>query len=41
MLKYYTLMKTKNKMKDYEVESKEWWEVVKKYFTKELEINLV
>ncbi len=40
MLKYYTLMKTKNKMKDYEVESKEWWEVVKKYFTKELEINL-
>jgi antitoxin component HigA of HigAB toxin-antitoxin module len=30
----------KNKMKDCEVKSKEWWEVVKKYFTKELEKNL-
>ncbi len=41
MLQYYILMKTKNKMKDYEVESEEWWEVVKEYFTKELEKNLV
>jgi hypothetical protein len=30
-------MKTKNKMKDFEAKSKEWWEVVKEYFTKELE----
>jgi hypothetical protein len=34
-------MKTKNKMKDSEVECEEWWEVVKEYFTKELENNLV
>ncbi len=40
MLQYYTLMKTKNKMKDSEVESNEWWEVVEEYFTKELEKNL-
>jgi hypothetical protein len=33
-------MRTKNKM-DSEVESKEWWEVAKEYFTKELEKNLV
>ncbi len=33
-------MRTKNKMKDYEVESKEWWQVVEEYFTKELENNL-
>jgi hypothetical protein len=33
-------MKIKNKMKDSEAESKEWWEVVKEYFTKELEKNL-
>jgi hypothetical protein len=33
-------MRIKNKMKDFEVESKEWWEVVKEYFTKELEKNL-
>jgi hypothetical protein len=33
-------MRTKNKMKDFEVESKEWWEVKKEYFTKELEKNL-
>ncbi len=31
----------KNKMKDSEVESEEWWEVVEEYFTKELEKNLV
>jgi hypothetical protein len=30
-------MKTKNKMKDFEAESEEWWEVVEEYFTKELE----
>jgi hypothetical protein len=33
-------MKTKNKTKDFEAESKEWWEVAKDYFTKELEKNL-
>ncbi len=27
-------------MKDSKAESKEWWEVVKEYFTKELEKNL-
>ncbi len=35
------MMRTKNKMKDSEVESTEWWEVVDEYFTKELEKNLV
>ncbi len=40
MLQYCTLMKTKNKMKDSEAKSKEWWEVAKDYFTKELEKNL-
>jgi hypothetical protein len=29
IVQYYTLMRTNNKMKDYEVESKEWWEVAK------------
>jgi len=29
-------MRTKNKMKDFEVEFEEWWEVAKEYFTKEL-----
>jgi hypothetical protein len=33
-------MRMKNKMKDYEAKSKEWWEVVEEYFTKELEKNL-
>jgi len=33
-------MKTKNKMKDSELEFDEWWEVAKEYFTKELEKNL-
>jgi hypothetical protein len=37
MLQYYTLIKIKNKMKDFDTESKEWWEVAKEYFTKELE----
>ncbi len=40
MLQYYTLMKTKNKMKDSNAEFKEQWEVVKEYFTMELEKNL-
>jgi hypothetical protein len=30
----------KNKMKDSETKSKEWWEVAKEYFIKELEKNL-
>jgi hypothetical protein len=34
-------MKMKNMMKDYEAKSQEWWEGVKKYFTKEKEKNLV
>jgi len=34
-------MKRKKKMKDSKVESKEWWEVVEEYFTKELENNIV
>jgi hypothetical protein len=33
-------MRMKNKTKDSEVEFKEWWEVVKEYFTKEMEKNL-
>ncbi len=41
MLQYYTSMRTKKKMKDFEVESNKWWEVVEEYFTKELEKNLV
>jgi hypothetical protein len=28
-------------MKDFKVEYEEWWEVIKEYFTKELENNLV
>ncbi len=40
MLQYYTLMRTKNKMKDFEAKFGEWWEVAKEYFTKELEKNL-
>ncbi len=40
MSQYYTLMGTNNKMKDSEAKSKEWWEVAKEYFTKELEKNL-
>jgi hypothetical protein len=41
MLQYYTLMRTKNKMKNSKAKSEEWWEVVREYFTKELEKNLV
>ncbi len=40
MLQYCTLMKTKNKMTDYEVEFEEWWEIVEEYFTNELEKNI-
>ncbi len=39
MLSYYTLMRTKNEMKDFEVEFEEWWEVAEEYFAKELEKN--
>jgi len=39
-MQYYTLMRMKNKTKDSEAESEEWWEVLKEYFTKELEKNL-
>jgi len=31
MLKYYILMRTKKKMKDFEAQSKEWWEVAKEF----------
>ncbi len=40
MLQYYTLMRTKNKMKDSEAKFEQWWEVAEEYFTKELEKNL-
>jgi hypothetical protein len=36
----YALMRTKNKMKDFETSFEEWWEVAEEYFTKELEENL-
>jgi hypothetical protein len=32
-------MRTKNK-KDFDATSKEWWEVAKEYFAKELEKNM-
>jgi hypothetical protein len=35
------MMRMNNKMKDFEAKFEEWWEVVKEYFTKELEKNLV
>jgi hypothetical protein len=40
MLGYYTLMRTKNKMKDFKAKSKGWREVTEEYFMKELEKNL-
>ncbi len=40
MLQYYILMRMKNQMKDFEAQSKEWWEVVEEYYKKELEKNL-
>jgi hypothetical protein len=39
MLQYYTMMKTKNKMKNSKVKFEKWWEVAKEYFTKQLEKN--
>jgi hypothetical protein len=33
-------MRTNNKLKDFEVEYEEWWEVAEEYFMKELEKNL-
>jgi hypothetical protein len=33
-------MKTKSKMKDFDAKSKEWWEVAKEYFNKDLEKHL-
>jgi len=33
-------MRTKNKKKDFEAKSKEWWEVAEEYFIKEFEKNL-
>jgi isocitrate dehydrogenase len=33
-------MRKNNMMKDYDVEFKEWWDVVEEYFAKELEKNL-
>jgi hypothetical protein len=30
----------KKRLEDYEVDFKEWWEVAKEYFLKELEKNL-
>ncbi len=41
MLQYYSLMRTKNKRKDSTTKFEKWWEVVKDFFTKELEKNLV
>ncbi len=40
ILQYYTLMRTKNKMKDFKAEFEKWWEVTNEDFTKELEKNL-
>jgi hypothetical protein len=31
MLQHYALMMTNNKMKDYDAEFEEWWEVGKEY----------
>ncbi len=40
MLQYYTLMRMKNKMKDFQAKYEEWWEVTEEYFTKESKKNL-
>jgi hypothetical protein len=37
MLQHNTVMRTKSKMKDFDVEFEEWWEVAEEYFSKELE----
>jgi hypothetical protein len=34
-------MRMNNKLKDFEAEFEEWWQVAEEYFTKELEKNLV
>ncbi len=39
MLQYYIIMRTNNKIKDFEVKLEEWWEVANEYFTKEMEKN--
>jgi hypothetical protein len=33
-------MRTKNKMKDNDAKSEEWWEVAKEYFAKEFKKNM-
>jgi hypothetical protein len=33
MFDHYTLMRTKNEMKDFEAKFEEWWEVAKESFT--------
>jgi hypothetical protein len=40
MLQYYILMRTKNKMKDFDAKFEEWREVVEEYFVKGLGKNL-
>jgi hypothetical protein len=40
MNKLYNISLTKNKMKDFDAESKECWEVVEEYFAKKLEKNM-
>jgi hypothetical protein len=34
MLHYYTLMRTKNEIKDFDIKFEEWWEVTEEYFAK-------
>jgi hypothetical protein len=40
-MQYYTLVKMKNKMKDFKAKFEEWWELAEEYFTKELEKNSI
>ncbi len=35
MLQYYIMTKTEKKTKEYDIESKKWWEVGKEYFGKD------
>ncbi len=37
---YYIMMKTRNKMQEFDVKFVEQWEVIEEYFTKQLEKNL-
>jgi hypothetical protein len=39
ILQCYTLMRTKNKMKNSKAKFEKWWEVAEEYFIKELEKN--